>query len=402
MKTLRALFASAACAVTLAAQEAAPVGSGASAGGTVDTLLEALAFRIGDNTAGQILAAFAVLLVALALRGVITGVAFSWLKRLSSRTEGTLDDALIEAVRRPVEWLTLVIGVFVAVRVLALPADVDGLVVKVFQAGTVVVFLWAALRVVDVVADAIAGRSRERNVQLAMLIPLLKKAARIFVVILGVILAADNLGYSVSGLIAGLGIGGLAVALAAQESLSNLFGSVTIAADLPFQVGHWIKAGEIEGTVEEVGLRSTKIRTFSGSLLQVPNKILAAEAIENFSRMRNRRVAQVIGVSYETSPETMELLVADFRAILLADEGVDKGATLEVQFDDFGDSSLNIAVLYYTTDVSLRGYRDNRQRINLALMRAVAARGTSIAFPTRTLYLEGPVARALAERGGAS
>ena len=207
----------------------------------------------------------------------------------------------------------------------------------------------------------------------------------------------QNLGYSVSSLLAGLGIGGLAVALAAQETLGNFFGSVSLVADRPFKVGDWIQVGDkVDGDVEAIGMRSTKVRTWSKSLMSIPNKVLANEMIENWSRMPKRRVKQYIGVTYSTPADTMHDLVEDIKLLLRDDEGVQQDFIL-VNFTDFGDSSLQILVYYFTTTTAWLKHMDIRQRINIKIMKAVEARGASMAFPTRSLHFEGEIAERIAD-----
>jgi MscS family membrane protein len=354
--------------------------------------------EVGDNSTRQILASFLVLLVSFVLRKAVLVFVFSALRKITTRTRWRYDDKFVASMESPVSAFVLVIGIFLALTTLTLPALVDLFVLRAFQAATMTVLFWALLRFVDLLADVMADAARERDMAVYHFIPLLKKAVRVFLVMIAAVLVIQNLGYSVGSLLTGLGIGGLAVALAAQESLGNFFGSVSIAADRPFKVGDWIQVGDkIDGDVEEVGLRSTKVRTWAKSQLSIPNKVLANEIIENWSRMPKRRVKQVVGVTYETSAEDMDGLVQDIRRLLREDEGVHQEFIL-VNFTDFGASSLDVLVYYFTTSTKWLEHMDVRQRINLKIMRAVKARGLSIAFPTRTLYFEGDIARRLADR----
>ncbi|BET67783.1 mechanosensitive ion channel family protein [Opitutales bacterium ASA1] len=354
--------------------------------------------EVGDNSTRQILASFLVLLVSFVLRKAVLVFVFSALRKVTTRTRWRYDDKFVASMESPVSAFVLVIGIFLALTTLTLPALVDLFVLRAFQAATMTVLFWALLRFVDLLADVMADAARERDMAVYHFIPLLKKAVRVFLVMIAAVLVIQNLGYSVGSLLTGLGIGGLAVALAAQESLGNFFGSVSIAADRPFKVGDWIQVGDkIDGDVEEVGLRSTKVRTWAKSQLNIPNKVLANEIIENWSRMPKRRVKQVVGVTYETSAEDMDGLVQDIRRLLREDEGVHQEFIL-VNFTDFGASSLDVLVYYFTTSTKWLEHMDVRQRINLKIMRAVKARGLSIAFPTRTLYFEGDIARRLADR----
>ncbi|HCR37339.1 MAG TPA: hypothetical protein DIU37_04230, partial [Opitutae bacterium] len=157
--------------------------------------------------------------------------------------------------------------------------------------------------------------------------------------------------------------------------------------------------GKVDGTVESIGLRSTRVRTFPKTLLTIPNNYLANEIINNWSRMPKRRVKQFIGVSYESSPDEMNALVEDIRTLLREDEAVDPSYML-VNFTDFGPSSLDIMVYYFTKSIVWSEYLDARQRINTKIMQAIADRGLSIAFPTQTIYFEGDVARRMAGAHG--
>jgi len=215
--------------------------------------------------------------------------------------------------------------------------------------------------------------------------PILKKTFRTMVVIIGGIAVIQNLGYSVGSLLAGLGIGGLAIALAAQETLANLFGSIVMLTDKPFTVGDWIQFRDVDGNVEAIGMRSTRIRTWSKSLVVVPNKLLTSEIIENWSAMPKRRVKMTIGVTYDSPREKVEELVKRVRRLLADDPDINQEFNL-VNFTGFGPSSLDIFIYYFTKTTKWAEYLAIRQRINLEIMGLVEALGLSFAFPSRTVY----------------
>ena len=199
-----------------------------------------------------------------------------------------------------------------------------------------------------------------------------------------------------TGILATLGLGTAAVALAAQDSIKNAFGTLMIVIDRPFQVGDWIQVGDkVDGNVESIGLRSTKVRTWPKTIISIPNGVLANEYINNWSRMPKRRVKQIVGISYDATAKDMEELVEEIRRILRNDSGVHQEFIL-VNFTDFGESSLDILVYYFTSTIAWLDYMDIRQRVNQQIMEAVNRRGLSIAFPARSLYLEGPVASKMA------
>jgi MscS family membrane protein len=260
--------------------------------------------------------------------------------------------------------------------------------------------LWFLFRLVDVGSQYLVRLAGKTDSKLDdQLIPVIRKALKATVGVIGFVWVVQLLGYSVSSLIAGLGIGGLAVALALQDTLANFFGSVFIFLDRPFTVGDWIRVDDVEGIVEDIGFRSTRIRTWPATLVAIPNKNMANATVDNWSKMPKRRVMQTVGVTYETTADQMEQAVEGIRDIVENDEGVDK-EFIVVRFTDFGDSSLNILVYYFTTAIPFADHTETKQRINLAIMRLLRGMGLSIAFPTRTLYFEGPVAENLVERLG--
>jgi len=256
---------------------------------------------------------------------------------------------------------------------------------------------WGFMRAIDVVADVLTEIAREKELGIATFSPLLKKTARFFFIIIGVILIVQNLGYSVGSLLAGLGIGGLAVALAAQDSIANFFGSVVVAMDRPMRVGDFVTISGHMGTVEEVGLRSTRLRTRERTLVTIPNKMMANEVIENYSAISRRRIQMTLGVTYETTADEMDAVLEDLRKVLREDDAVDHNEMQIVRFNAFGASSLDILVIFYATTGDYVESLEVREKLSLKLMRAVLARGLSFAFPTQTLYLEGEIARRLAD-----
>ena len=338
-----------------------------------------------------------VLLAAVLLRHVITNVIFHYLKKLAAKTETTLDDKLFPALEDPVATLIMVLGIFAALSVLQLSERVDNLVGNGATIAVLGVLLWGVIRAGRAILDHLEEIAREKEMTVATFMPLIKKTLFFVVVALGLIIIADSLGAKVGALLTSLGIGGLAFALAAQDTIANLFGSLVVVMDQPFKVGDAVKVGANTGTVEDIGLRSTKIRLLDKSLVVIPNKMVASEAITNLSRFTQRRVEQTIGLTYGTPPEKMEAILGDFRALLKADPQIDPTSVVVV-FNNLMPSSLEILVVYVTVSADAMAWLLLKERVNLALMRAVTARGLAFAFPTQTVQLEGEVARKLIER----
>jgi MscS family membrane protein len=363
----------------------------------METWESLLSVRTGPFTLGELGLSFGIILVTLFLRGVLARLLFAKLRRLAKRTRWQHDDRFLDALEAPTSNFILGLGIFMATVVLPLSTEWSGLVHTIFRGLSILIVFWGLFRLADVLVDIMADLSASTGSDsFRGFGGLVKKSLRVFIIVVGTVMVIDNLGYNIGGIIATLGIGGAAFAFAAKDTIANIYGSIALALDRPFQVGDWIQVGDkVDGDVEEIGLRSTKVRTWPKTVISIPNAVLANEMIDNWSRMPKRRVKQVVGVTYETSPETMEQIVQAIRDLLAADEGVNQEFIL-VNWTDFGSSSLDILVYYFTATTKWLEYMDIRQRINVKIAKVVSAHGSSVAFPTRTLYLEGNVARRMA------
>lgn len=339
-----------------------------------------------DDQLFHYIACGVVLIAAILLRHVITNVIFFYLKKLAAKTETTLDDKLFPALEEPVAMLVMVAGIFAALTVLQLSESVDNIIGKGATIATLGVLLWGFIRAGGAILDHLEEMAHAKQMTVATFMPLIKKTLYVVVVVVGLIIIADSLGAKVGALLTSLGIGGLAFALAAQDTIANLFGSLVVVMDQPFKVGDTVKVGSSTGTVEDIGLRSTKIRLVDKSLVVIPNKAVAAEAIVNLTRFTGRRVEQVLGLTYDTRPDQMEGLVDELRKIVTSEVEVD-ASSVHVYFRDFNASSMDIWVVYVAKSPDFTAHMKLRQRLNLAFMRAIEARGLSFAFPTQTLHV---------------
>lgn len=356
-----------------------------------------------EITLWRYIAALAIIIASFFVKKVFELYIFRGVSRLFSKTSRRYDQMVIDSVSQPASAFVLVGGLYLAAMVLgsggALPEPALRFLGGTYAVAIGVICVWAAYRLVDIFSNYLAEVLAPRHEALdKQFVPLIRKSLRVFVVLLGVLTILATLNVDVGSLIAGLGIGGVAVALAAQDTLGNFFGSMALLADKPFKVGDWIIVGnKVDGDVESIGFRSTTIRSWPKTLITIPNKVLANEVIDNWSRMPKRRVKQLMGVSYETTPEQMATLVANIEQLLREDEGVNQDFFL-VKFTEFGQSSLDILLYYFTKSTAWAEHLTVRQRMNLKILEAVKEVGTSIAFPTRTLYLEGDIARQMADR----
>ena len=349
-------------------------------------------------TLGQYLLAFLSILLSILLRHVFGTIVVRLLRRITRRTRTDLDDMVLTAIEQPLSFAFIIAGLYAAAFVLKLPddpVDVHRLFFGVLTILVIIDVTWLVFRLIDAVSLYFASITAKTKSTLDdQLVPIIRKTLKIFFGVLAFVFAVQNLGYSVASLLAGLGIGGLAVALAAKDTISNFFGSVTILLDRPFSVGDWIETAGEEGVVEEIGFRSTRIRTFGKTELSIPNSTLANSVVNNWSRMPIRRVKITVGVTYESSADQMNDAVEGIRQILRDNTEVHQGFFL-VNFTDFGSSSLDIFVYYFTTTTVWAEYLRIRQEVNVSIMRLLESLGMEIAFPTRTVYLKPEVAAEL-------
>ncbi|HRE82726.1 MAG TPA: mechanosensitive ion channel family protein [Opitutaceae bacterium] len=359
----------------------------------VDGILEVFDVETSGNSVTHYVVAGLFFVGALVLRRVVTRLLFGVFRRLASKTETTLDDKLFVALEGPVGAFVVLIGTLAAIKVLKLSPSADHAVrYGTTMAFSLVVF-WLLLRAFNTVLGHLQDIAVQRKMGIAAFMPWIRKTLLVVFVAFGILMIAQSLGADVKAFLAGLGIGGLAVALAAQDTLANVFGSVVVAVDQPFKIGEAVKIGAHTGTVEDIGLRSTKLRNPDRSLTVVPNKTVAGEAIVNLSRFTQRRVEQVIGLKYDASPSNIEGVIADIKALILDQPEVDKCSVM-VYFRDFNTSSLDLWVVYMTKDPDFQKHMTLRQRLNLGFMRIVETRGLSFAFPSQSIYVEGDPFRA--------
>jgi MscS family membrane protein len=309
------------------------------------------------------------------------------LRAWAARTPSKYDDILLQVVHGPVKVVTFVIVLNFGLRVFAWPAVVQDYLSK----GLRVVVAWSITFMVIKALDLFLVFWRQRSAEPEdplldkQLLPLMRRVGKYFILLLALLVTAQNLGVEVTTLLAGLSIGGLAVGLAAQDTLANLFGAVALFMDRPCVVGDRIKVEGYDGVVEEIGLRSTRIRNLDGHLVTIPNKAMANASITNISKRPNIRTVMTIGITYDTPAEKVkragEIIQEVFKSHPMT-------ADVWVSFNQFADFSLNFLVIHWWNSTVYKDYLAGMQEMNLALKARFDAAGISFAFPTRTLYVK--------------
>jgi small-conductance mechanosensitive channel len=339
---------------------------------------------LAENTTSDWLVASGILITSVIILFVLRRVGLRRLRITAHRTATIIDDLLIDALRATHVWLLAPVVLYLASEALTLPsrpatvltrAAVIALLFQVALWGNRGIAVWMRYSLRTKAMEDPASVSAHN---------VLGYIARVALWALVVLAALDNLGFNITALLAGLGIGGVAVALAAQSVLGDLFASLSIIFDRPFVIGDFIVTGEQMGTVEYIGLKTTRIRSLSGEQIVFSNSDLLKSRIHNYKRMNERRVLFRFGVVYQTPPDVLETIPSLIRSVI---EQIPRTRFDRAHFHNYGDSSLDFEVVYYILDRDYNIYMDVQQDILFALYRRLQERGIEIAYPTRTLYL---------------
>jgi MscS family membrane protein len=323
------------------------------------------------------------------------------LRRWAARTKTRLDDLMVELLHGPVKIITFVLLLHVGLRVFSWPEAEMRVISTVLKLVVAATLTYLAIKFVDLLMGV--WQQRVETAQDGMLdmhlFPILRKTFKIFVIIVAVLVTSQNLGMNVTGLLASLSIGGLAVGLAAQDTLSNLFGAVAIFADKPFRVGDRIQLDSIDGNVEAIGLRSTRVRNLDGYLVSIPNKNMASANIINVSKRPNIKTVMNIGLTYDLPSHQIERAMQIIEQIYRPHP---KTADLLISFNKFESSSLNILVVHWWNSTDFKEYLLGFQKLNLELKRQFDEASISFAFPSQTVYLRQDSQWRIADANGAA
>lgn len=316
------------------------------------------------------------------------------LTKAADRTETQWDDVVLYAIFPPIQW---VMWVVLGLLSLSLFPALDGIreaLLRLSDTALLLLFGWLAHRLSGGIEGELLGEHRGALASSdRATISAVARLSRIVLWVIAGIMILQSLGVSVSGLLAFGGVGGIAVGFAARDLLANFLGGLSIFLDRPFAVGDWIRSPdrEIEGTVEDVGWRVTRIRTFDQRPLYVPNSVFSTVALENPSRMLNRRIYETIGIRYDDAG-AMEQIVAEVKEMLVAHDDIDKGKTLMVNFVAFGASSLDFFIYCFTRTTDWATYHGVKQDVLVKILKIIEGQGAEVAFPTRTVLLSPPEA----------
>jgi MscS family membrane protein len=311
-------------------------------------------------------------------------------ERRFERTDNLWDNALLHAARKPVVAFVWLQGVYWAAEVANSysEAEVFSFNDKLLQLGFIVLLVWTVLRLIKQAEEILTSPVKMKTPMDYTTVNAISKLSRAVVIITASLTALQSMGFSISGVLAFGGVGGIAVGFAAKDLLANFFGGFIIHLDRPFKVGDWVRSPDrnIEGTVEHIGWRLTTVRTFDKRPLYVPNAAFTTIAVENPSRMFNRRISETVGIRY-ADVSGIARIVADIRSMLENHEDIDQNQTLIVNFLAFSASSLDIMVYTFTRTIQWVRFHEVKQDVLLKISDIIESHGAEVAFPTRTLHM---------------
>jgi MscS family membrane protein len=337
---------------------------------------------------GRILFAMFVFALLLVLRGIFARFFIGWLKRLARRTRNTVDDQMIDSLEKPLRFAPIVLGFFIVTEMLQLTGTFDRIALRVTESLIVLTLFWGVIALVEPMSRIF---SNLRDVLSVTMVAWIIKAMKLVLGLIGAAAILELWGIEIGPLIAGLGLFGLAGALAAQDLFKNLLSGVLILGEKRFRPGDWIKVdGVVEGTVETIGFRSTMVRQFDKAAVQVPNAKLADTAVINFSEMTHRRIYWKIGVLYDTSAAQLREIRDGIEAYIIGDEAFadPKDVATFVRIDSFNDSSIDIMVYCFTKTTNWGEWLVIKEALAYRIKAIVEGAGSGFAFPSRSLYVE--------------
>ena len=338
------------------------------------------------------LPSLAIFLGFLLLRIIFRSVIFKFLRIFASKLPFNTNEDIVDAADHPLQFLILILGLYFAL--LASPLSYIAyyaVIQELVRSSILITVFWTLFNLATTTHNLLVTMLSFLGIQLEeSLANIVSAFLRFFIGAIALAMIVSEWGYDINGFIAGLSLGGLAISLAAKDSLANVFGSIVIIMDKPFMVGDWISANGVEGTVEKISLRSTSIRTFPQALVYVPNSLLSNTPITNYTKRAKRRIEFNLGVAYATTPEQMQKCVHSIRNFLNEHEGL-YNEDMTVTFDSFGASSLNIFVICYTKTTNYLEFLLLKEEINFALLNIMSEYGVSTAFPSTSVYFETPL-----------
>ncbi|MFC1665469.1 mechanosensitive ion channel family protein [Pseudomonadota bacterium] len=345
---------------------------------------EFLEYSILQNSIQQWITAIVIIVGTLIFAKLAFWALGGLARQLTKKSKTKLDDIIIDLVEEPAVVILILFGIWTGINTLSLPVSLQEWVGKVAEVLVVLCITWLIARLFkalfqNYVAPLVEKSETDLDDQI---LPIVQKTLIVTIWAFGIIIGLNNAGYDVGALIAGLGIGGLALAMAAKDSVSNIFGGLTVLMDHPFKLGDRIKVSGFDGTVKEIGIRTTRLETLDGRIVSIPNATFSGTPVENISLEPSRKITSNLGLTYDTSAEKMQEAMDLLRQIVKDSDNVEEKCT--VAFNQFGDSAMNIFFIYYITKG--KDIAGTQTEMNMEILKRFGSAGLDFAYPTQMLY----------------
>ncbi|WP_291644765.1 mechanosensitive ion channel family protein [Clostridium sp.] len=324
------------------------------------------------------------------LKKIFAKYVFKIILRLVNKTKFDADTKIVAAFEKPVTNFFGVLGFYFAFKILTMAYNIINIptIDKVFSSVVIILISWGAYNLTEESSVLFEKMHKAYDIKVdKILFPFISKILRFIIIALAINVIADIWSIPIQGFITGLGLGGLAFALAAKDAAANIIAGIFIILDKPFTIGDWVSIDTLEGTIESISFRTTKIRTFDEAIITVPNSKLANEPLTNFSRRGKRRITFNLGVTYGTSSEKLQSCVDNIRNMIENHPQVNK-ETIFVNFDKFSASSLDIFIYFFADTTALAEYLKIKENINFNIIGILEQLGVSMAFPSTSIYVE--------------
>ncbi len=344
----------------------------------------------------RLLASILIFVIFWVCKSPVTKGVVKLMNKLLNHHRQIADYPTLTFVLTPLKTLLAASGIYLALMNLNPSAGISTFLLKLYRINIIVVVTWILIRLCDCASGSLFRLSDKLDEQLDVnlnktLMSFIKKMIKVLILIIAGIAILSETGTNVTTIITGLGLGGLTFALAAQDTAQNLFGGLVILLDKPFAVDDWISTPDVEGVVEDINFRSTRIRTFPNSLVVVPNSTLVSKPITNWSKMHKRRASFSIGLTYDTPKEKLERCISRITEMVNSNPEILANDTV-VRFNSFQDSSLEISLVFFTGPTGFADFQRIKEQVNYGIMQIVQEEGLSFAFPSRTLYVANELA----------
>lgn len=332
-----------------------------------------------------------ILLIFLILRKIFSKYVFNLLIKLSDKTPTDALTHLFRSFEKPIQWVFISVGIYLAASFFPHFDETNKFFLVLIRVSYIILISWGLYNMSSVSSTFFVKMRNRYNLDIDdILIPFLSKAVRVIIVVISFSIVAEEFGYNVSGFVAGLGLGGVAIAFAAKDALSQLLGGFVIITEKPFRIGDWILTPDVEGTVEEITFRSTRIRTFSQAVVTLPNATIANGPITNWSKMGKRQINFNLRVSQDTPKEKLKVVVKEIESLVKNDPAIHP-ETIFVKFDAFQENGYDIFLYFFTNTTVWGEFLKVKENINFGIMEILEKHGVSIALQSRKVYVDNEI-----------